>query len=216
MSVSGPSAKPNFAAGDPCALCGAKSGVARDSDGYACLVCGAPRVPVATAIERPRAEKPLLERAKRSRLQRAGWGVAASLSMALSGGVLALGAVAALLFDFGTTAQAAYGALVITSLFSSALGFFRSRRAGRDARTAVEAAEAVVTGELIAAKGSLEATELGQLLGVPVERAEHLIATTQVDRMLSEGDRLRVEDAPRASQGDDEAPAEEAGRQRRE
>jgi hypothetical protein len=216
MSVSGLSAKPDFAASDPCALCGAKSGVARDHDGYACLVCGAPRVPVATAIERPRAEKPLLERAKRSRLQRAGWGVAASLSMALGGAVLALGAVAALLFDFGTTAQAAYGALVITPLFVSALGFFRSRRAGRDARTAVEAAEAVVAGELIAVKGSLEATELAQLLGVPVERAEHLIATTQVDRMLAEGDRLRVEDAGPAPEAEAGALPEAARRQHRE
>jgi hypothetical protein len=216
MSVTGPSGKLEFAAGDPCALCGAKSGVARDHDGYVCLVCGAPRVPVGAAIERPRAEKPLLERAKRSRLQRAGWGVAASLSMALGGAILALGAVAALLFDFGTTAQAAYGALVITPLFFSALGFFRSRRAGRAARSAIEAAQAVVAGELIAARGSLEATELAQLLGVPVETAEQLISTTQVNRMLSGTDRLRVEDAPRASEADETTAVSEARRQSRE
>jgi hypothetical protein len=214
--VSRTSGKPEFGAGDPCTLCGAKTGAARDHDGYACLVCGAPRVPVGAVIERPRAEKRLLERAKRSKLKRAGWGVAASLSMALGGAVLALGAVAALLFDFGTMAQAAYGALVITSLFFSALGFFRSRRAGRDARSAIEAAQAVVASELIAARGAIEATELAQLLGVPVERAEHLIAATQVDRMLSGADRLRVEDAPPAAEADESALIPEARRQSRE
>jgi hypothetical protein len=206
MSVTGASPKPEIGAGDPCALCGATSGVAKDHDGYACLMCGAPRVPVNAGIDRPRAEKPLLERAKQSKLKRAGWGVVASLSMALGGAVLALGAVAALLFDFGITAQAGYGAAVITPLFFSALGFLRSRRAGRDARSAVEAAQTIVAGELIAARGTLEASELARLLGVSVERAEHLIATAQVDRMLTGPDRFRVENAPPSPELEEEAP----------
>src|SRR5438552_14477926 len=113
MSVNATSGKTELGAGDPCSMCGATNGVASDDDGYTCLVCGAPRVPVTAPVERPRAERALLERAKRNRLQRAGWGVFASLAMALGGAVLALGAVAALLFDFGATAQAAYGALVV-------------------------------------------------------------------------------------------------------
>jgi len=215
MGVTG-TAKPEPGASEPCPLCGAMSGVATDHDGYACLVCGAPRVPVNAAIDRPRAEKALLERAKQSKLKRAGWGVVASLSMALGGAVLALGAVASLLFDFGVTAQAAYGALVITPLFFSALGFLRSRRAGRDARTAIEAAQTVVAGELIAARGALAASELARLLGVTVERAEHLISTAQVDRMLAGTDRFRVEDAPSSPELGEDALGAKARTQSRE
>lgn len=183
-------------------MCGATTGVTTDHDGYACLVCGSPRVPVTEPIERPRAERPLLERAKHRRMQRAGWGVAASLSMAFGGVFLVLGAIAALVFDFGTTAQAAYGALVIAILFFSALGFYRSRRAGRDARSAIEAAQSVVAAELIAARGTIEAGELAGLLKISVERAEGFLAAAQVERMLQGGERVRVEEPARAPEVD--------------
>jgi hypothetical protein len=136
--------------------------------------------------------------------------------MALGGAVLALGAVAALLFDFGTTAHAVYGAIVITALFFSALGFFRSRRAGRDVRSAIEAAQAVVAGEIIALRGTLDASELARLLGVTLERAEHLVATAQVDHMLSSPDRFRVEGAPPAPESHEDATDAQARSRDRE
>jgi hypothetical protein len=185
--------------GDPCPICGATSGVTEDDDGFACLVCGAPRVPVTSPVRRPHNEKRLLERAKQSRLRRAAWGVVASLAMAFGGAVLVLGAVAALLFDFGVTAQALYGALVVTTLVVSGAGFWKSRRAGRDANAALEAAQVVVANEIISERGAIEASELAALLRVPVPRAEELIATAQVDRMLAGDQRLRVEEEASAT-----------------
>lgn len=178
-------------------MCGATSGVARDHDGWACLVCGAPRVPVTSPLQRPRAEKPLLERAKRARLLRAAWGVAASLSLALGGVVLAIGAITAFFFEYGIVAQALFGTLVLTPLFVSGLGFWKSRRAGNDARSALEAAQVVVANEVIAARGgAIDAAELAALLRVSTERAEELVASAQVERMLEGGERFRVEDVP--------------------
>lgn len=149
-------------------------------------------------------------------MQRAGWGVAASLTMALGGVFLILGAIAALLFDFGTTVHAAYGALVIATLFFSGLGFYRARRAGRDARTAIDSAQAVVAAELIAARGTIDASELAGLLGISVERAEEFLAAAQVERMLAGGERVRVEEPPRSPDGDVDAAEAQKRTQRRE
>jgi len=190
-------------AGDRCPMCGAASGVAPDHDGYVCLVCGAPRVLVTAALERPRRERPLLEEANAQRLRRAAWGVIASLSMAFGGAVLAIGALGSFFFHFGPFAVAAYGSLVLTLLFVSAIGYWRSRRASRNARAALEAAQVIVTEELAEARGQrLDADELASLLRVPLARAEELLATAQIDRMLEGGDRLRVED------GADQRPAD--------
>lgn len=184
----------HLGAGDPCPMCGATSGVAPDHDGYACLVCGAPRVLVSTPIERPRREKALLESAKGNRLRRAAWGVVGSLALALAGAVLAIGAVASLVFDFGATTHAVFGSLVLTPLIFSVVGFSKSRSAGRKARGDLDAAQRVVAKELVSARAGVDANELATLLRVPLSRAEELVAEAQVDRMLEEGDRLRVEE----------------------
>src|SRR5262249_40453450 len=76
------------------------------------------------------------------------------------------------------------------------LGFFRARQRGRDARAAIAAAEAIVAEELVAARGgALETAELAELLGVSHARAEELVAEVQVERMLDDGARMRVEEA---------------------
>jgi len=188
-------------------MCGATSGVAPDHDGYVCLVCGAPRVLVATRVPRPGNEKALLENAKGNRLRRAAWGVAAALCLALAGAVLAIGAISSLFFDYGVTTHAVFGSLVLTPLIFSAIGFWRSRRAGRLAREALEAAQVVVAKELIASRGGLEASELATLLRVPLPRAEELVAAAQVDRMLEEGDRFRVPEVASDAETDEPGPA---------
>jgi hypothetical protein len=187
-------------AGDRCPLCAATSGVTRTSDGYQCLVCGAPRVLVTAALPRSGAEKPFLERAKSLGLRRAAWGVAAGIAAAVGAAGVVLGGILALLLGFHGTTGAVLALTVIAPLAFAAVGFRNVRRSSEAMHAALGEAELAVAQDILRAKGTVDAAELGRLMALPVDRAESLLAQAQVETFLDAGPeagvRLRVEDEP--------------------
>lgn len=191
-------------AGDQCPLCGATSGVTETSDGYQCLVCGAPRVLVTAVVPRSGAERPFLERAKSLGLRRAAWGVAAGIAADLGAVAAVIGGIAALFIDYHGVTGALLGVGVLAPLAFSVLGFLNVKRASTAMRAALGEAELAVVQDIVRAQGPLDAASLGKLMGLPIDRAESLLAEAQVESLLGAGPaggpRYRVEDGPGAEE----------------
>ena len=85
---------------EPCPFCGSTGGVAPDADGYHCLVCGGPRIPVDSDIARSHSEKPSLLAARGSQRKRATWSVSTAVATLLGlVSVEGIGAVLALFHE---------------------------------------------------------------------------------------------------------------------
>ena len=201
-------------ASEPCPGCSSRAGAVEGDEGFVCLLCGMPRVLLTEALARSGDERPHLERARSLRLDRAAWGVAASVAAAFAGLALVAGAAVSLLADPGVLARAALSALVIAPLLASAFGFRRVSKLGAAARSAMEEAELVVLGDVQRARGSVDARALAELLGSRVEHAERLLLRQQVERLLEgpEPPKLRVEPGEESPEDAQAAEGEEARR----
>jgi hypothetical protein len=201
-----PSTAGRLGAREPCPFCGSTAGVVADPDGHHCLVCGGPRVLVDSEIARARSEQPLLIAARSSQRKRAGWSVSAAIAALL--GVMAVGgaAVLALFTNYGSAGFAAFGTAALVSFGLAGLGFGRARREATAVRGAFEAAQVAVTEDLLRARGTLDVGSLSQMLHVPSEQAEQLLAQAQVETLLDDEPALRV----RLDVGTAEDPASES------
>jgi hypothetical protein len=193
-----PNIEGRLGAGQKCEVCGATSGVAKDDDGFACLVCGAPRVLVNIDVPRSFAETPYLVRANALKQRRRAWGIAAAFT--LVGGVIStiLGLFVSHFLFKDQAARAAIELLGIAPLAFAMLAFVNVRRTSAAVRSAVEDAELVVAEDVMRARGALDATELSRALGVTPARGEQLLARGAVDQFLldrpGEQLKIRVED----------------------
>jgi hypothetical protein len=200
-------------ANEECVFCGGKGGVAPDQDGHHCLVCGAPRVLVDSPVTRVPSEKPDLVAVQKAQRGRMAWSAGAAVSSFF--GVLGLAASGMVaLFtgftDHGPGAVAAALAAVVLPFATAALGFTRARQRGTEVKNAYERARLAVTGDLVRARGALDAGSLSRMLHVSADQAEQLLALAEVDGLLGDTGvpetRLRVDDA--APEPDREAVAE--------
>ncbi len=217
-------AAPSTRAGDRdrCPVCGAMSGVVADDDGYSCAVCGAPRVLVTMRVERPHAEKSLLEAGARIRSRRAAWGVAAGIATLVAAIGLVVWGIVGFWAHAGAPIREALGLVTFAPALFAALGFASVAHLSRRLRRELDAATLVVTEELVRARaGTLDSAELAVLLAVPIERAEMLLARAQVDDLLEDdaraenAPRLRVNSEPDAPTEDDESRASRRDRTER-
>lgn len=172
--------------GNTCPHCGAKAGVAQDDEGYACLVCGGPVILVdQDDATRARAEKPLLEEAKKLRARRAAWAVGSSLIgiFALLSAALALAVIS--FVDIGFGASIALGAIVLVPLLLAVVGWRKALGAGNGAAEALAQAQRTVAAELVAANPNVAAADLAQRLHISEDKAVELIAHAQLTGLLS-------------------------------
>jgi hypothetical protein len=196
--------------GDRCPSCGATGGVAKDDDGYVCLLCGAPRVLVDGTVHRRGSEKPLLERAKTLKFRRAAFGVIAALTLVLGVVSLAFSTIAALLFGAFGAKGFVFGLAAIVPLGISLASWLTVRRSGAAIRAAMTEAEIVVAKELIAASAARTTADLAQMMHLPAGRAEELFGLAEVERLLDQPEtppleRIRVEaDEPLLTDADTE------------
>lgn len=184
--------------GDRCPACGARGGVAKDDDGYICLMCGAPRVLVDGNVQRRGSEKPLLERAKTLKFRRVAFGVIAALTLLLGIVSLALSSIIALLFGALGVKGLVFGLAAVVPLGASVASWLTVRRSGTAIRAAMTEAEVIVARELIAAGAARNPADLGRLMHLPAERTEELFGLAEVERLLDQPDappleRLRAE-----------------------
>jgi hypothetical protein len=178
--------KPRLGAGDPCPACGSRAGTVAGETGYACAICGCPRIVVDPPVPREGREGPLLVEAKKLAESRVGWGVAGAAG-AVGTLVAAAGAgLLSMLGDFGVLGQSVLGLAVVAPFVVSVAGFLRVRRAGAAVERKLDEAAVIVTIELARAEGgNLEAGALARRLHVPEPRAEELVARAQVEGLLA-------------------------------
>jgi hypothetical protein len=149
-----------------------------DALGFRCRVCGGPRVPVDDArVVQSGREIPLLERAQRARVKRAGYRVAAGVV----GGFGALSVLVSLLVlalvnpgIFGVI-----GMLMVTAVpfVLAALAFGRAGRETRELEQTLDQAWSLVASDVLSSVGrELTAGELAKALRVSEPRADELLA----------------------------------------
>jgi hypothetical protein len=207
-------------AGEQCPLCGGRGGVTPDDDGFACILCGGPRILVDPPIVRAGAEKPFLERANRLRTRRRAWGVTAGVATAFGLFALAVSAVLALVMHLGANGGEIAAVMALGPLLFGAFGFSRVRRGTVEVREALAEAELSVVGEIARSRGgSVDSGDIARMLHVSPARAEELAAQAQVEGFLSSTDalpegRFRVAEDAQTEQGLDPLEAERRDRAR--
>jgi hypothetical protein len=189
--------------GDPCPACGATGGVAKDDDGYVCLMCGTPRVLVDGNVQRRGSEKPLLERAKALKFRRAAFGVIAALTLLVGVVSIGLASLTTLLFGALGVRGLMFGLAALVPLGASLASWLTVRHSGAAIRAAMTEAEVMVAKELIAVGAARTARDLGRLMHLPTGRTEELFGLAEVERLLDQPEAPPLE---RLRVGTDEPP----------